>query len=300
MPAEWTRLSRVERMGKMGKLSNSWDLVKQSFQVLMADTELMWLPVLSAISCVLVTAVVALGGGSFFYPSIRSAIDAGGRWQPSPAFLFGATFVFYLVNYSVIVFFNTALVGAATIRLKGGDPTVRDGLQLAWARKGVIFQWALLAATVGMILKMIESRSSLIGKLVAGLIGLAWTLASFLVVPILAFEELSPFEALSRSAELFRKTWGEQVVGGVSFGLIFFLLTLPGLLMPLVGHILGGSAGLIIGIGWFVVYILLISVVNSATHGIFVAALYRYATTGEVAPGFDNHNFTAAWRPKGY
>jgi TatD family hydrolase len=68
----------------------------------------------------------------------------------------------------------------------------------------VIFQWALLAATVGIILKMIEGRSSIIGKLVAGLIGLAWTLASFLVVPILAFEELGPFEALSRSAELFR------------------------------------------------------------------------------------------------
>jgi hypothetical protein len=287
-------------MCQMGKLSNSWELIKQSFQVLMADTELMWLPVLSAISCVLVTTVVALGGGAFFYPSIKPIIDAGGRWEPSQGLLFGACFVFYLVNYFVIVFFNTALVGAATIRLQGGDPTLRDGLQLAWARKWVIFQWAFLAATVGMILKMIEGRSSLVGKLVAGLIGLAWTLASFLVVPILAFEELSPFEALSRSAELFRKTWGEQVVGGFSFGLIFFLLTLPGLLMPLVGHVLGGQAGLIIGIGWFVIYILLISVVNSATHGIFVAALYRYATTGDVAPGFSSHNLTSAWRPKGY
>jgi hypothetical protein len=284
----------------MGKLSNSWDLIRQSFQVLMADTELLWLPVLSAASCVLVTAVVALGGGAFFYPAIRPIIDAGGRWQPSQGLLFGAGFIFYLVNYFVIVFFNTALVGAATIRLQGGDPTLRDGLQLAWARKWVIFQWAFLAATVGMILKMIEGRSSFVGKLVAGLIGLAWTLASFLVVPILAFEELSPFEALSRSAALFRKTWGEQVVGGFSFGLIFFLLTLPGLLMPFAGYALGGQAGLIIGIGWFVIYVLLISVVNSATHGIFVAALYRYATTGEVAPGFSSDNLTAAWRPKGY
>ena len=90
-------------------------------------------------------------------------------------------------------------------------------------------------------------------------------------------------------------------MGGFSFGLIFFLITLPGLLLPLAGHILGGGqAGLIIGIGWFVVYILLISVVNSATHGIFAAALYRYATTGEVAPGFSSHNFTSAWRPEGY
>lgn len=284
----------------MGKISNSWDLVRQSFQVLMADTELMWLPVMSAISCVVVTAAVVLGGGAYFYPAIKTVTDAGGRWQPSPAFLTTACFIFYLVNYFVIVFFNTALVGAATIRLQGGDPTLKDGLRLAWARKGVIFQWALLAATVGMILKMIEGRSSLVGKLVAGLIGLAWTLASFLVVPILAFEELGPFDALSRSGELFRKTWGEQVVGGFSFGLIFFLFTLPGLLLPLAGHVLGGQAGLIIGTGWFVIYILLISVVNSATHGIFIAALYRYATAGEVAPGFHSYNFKEAWRPKGF
>jgi hypothetical protein len=284
----------------MGKLSNTWDLVQQSFHVLLADTELLWLPVLSAISCIFVTAVVFWGGGAFFYPAIRSAIAAGGRWHPSPEFLFGACFVFYLANYFVIVFFNTALVGAATIRLQGGDPTLRDGLKLAWDRKWVIFQWALLASTVGMILKMIEGRSSLVGKLVAGLIGLAWTLASFLVVPILAYEELGPFEALSRSGELFRKTWGEQVVGGFSFGLIFFLFTLPGLLLPFLGYLLGGQAGLIVGAGWFVVYVLLISVVNSATHGIFVAALYRYATTGEVAPGFNSHNLSTAWRPKGY
>lgn len=284
----------------MEKLSNSWDLVTQSFHVLMADTELLWLPVLSGTSCILVTAAIFLGGGAFFYPAIRPVIAAGGRWQPSPEFLFGACFVFYLANYFVIVFFNTALVGAATIRLQGGDPTLRDGLKLAWARKWVIFQWALLAATVGMILKMIEGRSSLVGKLVAGLIGLAWTLASFLVVPILAYEELGPFEALRRSGELFRKTWGEQVVGGFSFGLIFFLFTLPGLLLPLVGHLLGGQAGLIIGTGWFIVYALLVSVVNSATHGIFVAALYRYATTGDVAPGFYSHNLSAAWRSKGY
>jgi hypothetical protein len=292
--------SRVERIGQMGKLSNSWELITQSFQVLVADTELLWLPVLSAISCILVTAAIFLGGGAFFYPAIRSVTAAGGRWQPSPEFLFGAFFVFYLANYFVIVFFNTALVGAATIRLQGGDPTLRDGLRLAWDRKWVIFQWALLASTVGMILKMIEGRSSLVGKLVAGLIGLAWTLASFLVVPILAYEELGPFEALSRSGELFRKTWGEQVVGGFSFGLMFFLFTLPGLLLPFVGHLLGGQAGLIVGAGWFVVYVLLISIVNSATHGIFVAALYRYATTGEVAPGFHNHNLSAAWRPKEY
>jgi tetrahydromethanopterin S-methyltransferase subunit E len=113
----------------------------------------------------------------------------------------------------------------------------------------------------------------LVGKLVVGLIGLAWTLASFLVVPILAFEEAGPFEALRRSAELFRKTWGEQVAGGFSFGLIFFLLALPGVLLPLIGQALTGPPGLIVGVVLLVLYIVLLSVVSSATRGIFVAAL---------------------------
>lgn len=282
----------------MGRISTSWELVRQSFQILKSDKELLWLPVLSAISCVLVTAMIVSGGAVLFYPSIKAAIDASGRWRPAPDLIIVATFVFYLANYFVIVFFNTALVGAASIRLQGGDPTLEDGLRLAWCRKGIILQWAVLAATVGTILNMIENRTSLIGKFVVGLIGLAWTLASFLVVPILAFEDAGPLEALRRSAELFRKTWGEQVAGGFSFGLIFFLLALPGVLLPLVGQALTGSPGLIVGVILLVLYIVLLSVVTSATRGIFVAALYRYATSGEIAPGFRKHDFTMAWRPK--
>ncbi len=281
----------------MGKLSNSWDLARQSFQVLKSDKELMWLPVLSAISCLLATALM-MGAGAVFYPSIRAAIATHSEWRLTPQFIFGVSFAFYLVNYFVIVFLNTALVGAATIRLQGGDPAVDDGLRLAWQRKGVILQWAFVAATVGMILKMIEERASFIGRLVVGLIGLAWSLASFLVAPILAYEDVGPFEALQRSAELFRKTWGEQVVGGISFGLIFFLLAVPGLLLPIFGYVLADQEGLIAFMVPLVFYVIILSVENSATRGIFVAALYHFATTGRVAPGFRKYSFANAWKPR--
>ncbi len=289
----------TDKDGMMGRIFTSWELMKQSFQILKADKELMWLPVFSAISCLLLTSATVAGGYALFYPGLRDAIDAGGRWHPDPALLSGATFVFYLVNYFTIVFFNTALVGAATIRLQGGDPTLEDGLRLAWRRRWIILQWAAVAATVGMILRMIEQRASLIGRFVVGLIGLAWTLASFLVVPVLAYEDVGPVEALRRSAELFRKTWGEQVVAGFSFGLISLLLAVPGIMLPLMGHLVGGEFGLIIGTTLLLIYIVLLSVVISAARGIFLAALYRYATTGEVAPGYYRQNFTTAWGPKG-
>jgi hypothetical protein len=282
----------------MGKISNTWELVKQSFAVLREDEELMLLPILSAISCIAVTVSLLAGSGVFYFPEIKAAIAQHGGWHPSNNLVIGAMFVFYLANYFVIIFFNTALVSAATIRLEGGDPTVRDGLRAAWNRLGVIFQWALVAATVGMVLRMIEERSSLVGRLVAGLVGLAWTLATFFVVPILAFENLGPIEALKRSAELFRKNWGEQVVGTFSFGLIFFVLALPGIALPILGGAIGGGTGATLGACLMVIYFIFLAVVSASTHGIFLAALYRYATRGEISPGFSANSLTAAWQPR--
>lgn len=282
----------------MRKVSNTWKLVKQSFAILRQDEELMLLPVLSAISCVAVTLSLVAGSGFFFYPQIKAAIAQHGGWQPSHGLIIGAMFIFYLANYFVIIFFNTALVSAASIRLEGGDPTVRDGLRAAWSRLSVILQWALVAATVGMVLRMIEERSRLIGRLVAGLVGLAWTLGTFFVVPVIAFENVGPMEALHRSAELFRKNWGEEVVGSFSFGLIFTLLAVPGILFPILGGALAGGLGVTLGICLMVLYFIALSIVSAATHGIFLAALYRYATTGETSPGFGSGSFSSAWQPK--
>ena len=90
-------------------------------------------------------------------------------------FLLGM-FTMYVANYFIIVFFNVALVGVANSRLMGGTWTFRDGLELAWARKGTILQWALVAATVGVILRTLEERMGLIGRLIMRIIGVAWTL----------------------------------------------------------------------------------------------------------------------------
>ncbi len=282
----------------MDKISNSWALVKQSFAILNKDEELMLLPILSAVSCILVSASILGAGGLYAYPQIQAAAAEQLAWRPSHAMLAGFVFLLYLVNYFVIIFFNTALVSAASARLEDGNPTVRDGLRVAWRRLGVIFQWALVAATVGMLLRMIEERSGFIGRLVAGIVGMAWTLATFFVVPVLAFEDLGPVEAVERSIELFRKNWGEEVVGTFSFGLIFFLLALPGILLPLLGSSLAGAYGATIGATLMVVYFVVLAVVNSSAQGIFLAALYRYDKTGGISQGFSQSTFSSAWQPK--
>ena len=283
----------------MGKFSRSWELVKQSFAILRSDKQLMLFPVLSAISCLFVTALIATGGALLMMPAMAAAAANGEQFHPnqSPLFLIGM-FTLYVANYFVIVFFNVALVGVANSRLMGGSWTFRDGIELAWARKGTILQWALVAATVGMILRTLEERLGLLGRIVMRIIGIAWALACYFVVPVLAFEDLSPIEAVKRSSKLFRDTWGEKVIGGFSFSLVSFVLMLPGFGLFLAAIFLGGIKGLLFGFAFLVLYMLMLSVVMSAVQGIFNAALYRYACFKQVPPAFDAQLVTAAWTPK--
>ena len=206
-------------------------------------------------------------------------------------------FLFYMVTYGVGIYFNVALVSIASDRLSGGQATLNDGLQTAWKRKWSIIQWALLAATVGVLLQLLERRLSFLGRMITRMTGYAWTLASFFVAPLLAAEDMGPAEALFESAELFRKTWGEEVAGGFSFGLISVVLALPGLLFPMLGARLGQSE-MLAGVALMVIYWMLLALVCSAARGVFVAALYRYATTQQVSDGFHLGDLSGAWQRK--
>lgn len=283
----------------MSRFSRSWQLVKESFAILRSDKQLMLFPVLSALSCLVVTAMIVAGGVVSLLPSIKAAALAGQRWQPnqSPAY-FLAIFAVYVVNYFIMVFFNVALVGVANSRLMGGSWTFRDGLELAWARKGTIFLWALLAATVGMILRTIEERMGLIGRIIMKIIGVAWALACYFVVPVLAFEDLTPFSAVKRSAKLFRDTWGERVAGGFSIGMVFLLLALPGFGIWIALTVAFGVKGMAVGMALLFLYLITLSVVSSAVQGIFTAALYRYACFKQVPAAFTPALVTGAWTPK--
>lgn len=274
------------------RLSNSWELTKASAQVLSKDKELMVFPLISAIGLVLVSA-------GFIAPIVLMADK--GRDVEGPLGLL-VTFAFYVVSYFVIFFCNSALVGAALIRLRGGDPTVADGFRIAGGKVGVIFSYAVVAATVGMVLRAIQQRAGLLGRIVSGLFGMAWTLATFLVVPVLVNENIGPLDAVKRSTELLKKTWGEQVVGnfGVSAVITLAVFAVTFTFVPLI--FLTASAqhpALIAGaVGGYVVSLLAIALVGSTLSGIYTAALYRYASEGQMGEGFSPVMVKEAFRPK--
>ena len=261
----------------------SWDVLKQ-------DKELLLFPLLSGICCVLVLAsfagpILAMTDWQAASEAVaaQELLASDGDMSTTQAWQMLTLFLFYLSNYFVIIFFNAGLIACAQIRMEGGDPTVSDGLRAAWARLPAIAGWAVLAASVGMLLRLIEQRSNLVGKIVVALLGMAWSLTSFLVIPILVIDNESPVGALQRSAAMLKKTWGEQLIGNFSFGLIFMLLALPGILVLVVG-VTAQSVTLIV---FAVLYFIGIALAQSALQGIFQAALYLYMRDGEAPEGFE-------------
>jgi hypothetical protein len=275
----------------------SWGLVKASFAVLKADKELLIFPLISGVGLILVTLTFAI---PLFFSGILGRW-AGGRYG-AEVLMFVVAFLYYIAQYFVIFFANSALVGAAMIRLKGGDPTVGDGLRIAWSRAGAILGYALISATVGMILRAISERGGIIGQIASAIFGAAWSVVTFLAVPILVVEGVGPVEAIKRSGSLLKRTWGEQIVGNLSINLIIGLLAvlviLAGIGLAVLAAAIKVTALVVVAIALAVVAVLVIALVGSAMSGIYAAAVYCYATDGSGSAFFDPNLMRRTFKEK--
>jgi hypothetical protein len=281
----------------MGKFSNSMRLVEASWQVLKADKELIVFPIVSAIAAAIVALLFAI---PLWVSGFFDRLDDNGA---SNGGVYVVLFAFYLVLYTVINFCNAALVGAALIRLRGGDPTASDGFRIAARRLGPIVGYAVIGATLGVVLQAIRNRSGIVGDIIAGITEIAWGLVTYLVVPVLVVEEVGPIEAIQRSGSLLKRTWGEQVIGnagiGLVVGLFFVLAAMLGGILIAVGSSIGGVVlAVIIAVLVGLVLAAMIAV-GASLKGIYTAALYRYAAEGDASTYFPADLIRNAFVPKG-
>lgn len=278
----------------MQTLSRGWSLTMMSLAVLRADTRLAVFSVLSAVCTGAALALFAIPVLVWRGPAGMVADTRG----LDPLWL-ALLFNLYLVSSLIAVFFNTALAGVALARLRGEDATVADGFRLALDNLTAIMVYALLSATVGTVLAVVAGRFKLVGEMVRSLIGAAWAIVTFLVVPVIVAEGRNAPAAIRRSGELLRRTWGEQLAGNGGIGLVILLLMLPAAIPLVLGVAAGSAVLLIVGIAVAVVYVAALAVVGAALSQIFRAALYLYATTSEAPARFDAALLRTAFQAKG-
>lgn len=282
-------------------IGRSFRLAKLCLRVLGADKELVLFPVFSSIGVVLVLLTFM---GTWLGIGALGRIDGGGLGLGDLVL----ALAFYVLAYFVIIFFNCALVYAAHQRMAGGDPTIRSGLRGAWYRVITIFMWAVIAGTVGLILKILSGQAGqrggilgLVSQIIIALIGAAWTLLTYFVVPLIVIERRPLGDAFKTSLSMIRHTWGEQIAGNFGLGIAAFLtyLVAAGLivLMFLALSPLGG-VGIATTIVVGVVLVVGIALVFATMDGIYKAALYSYAATGEVPSLFPDDTIRQAFRPR--
>ena len=164
--------------------------------------------------------------------------------------------------------------------------SVGEGLKNALNHFTSILAWALISATVGLILQILRERAGFVGQIAASLVGGAWGLVTFFVVPILVLEDKGVVDAIKDSTALIRKTWGESIIGSGSIMLVFVLIGVVAFLGVLATMLLGNSTVFIIALVLFIGLVIVLAVVAAAMQGIFVTALYTYARTGSVPSAF--------------
>jgi Family of unknown function (DUF6159) len=269
----------------MGAIGRGFRLARASWSVVTEERQLLLLPVLSFGASLVVMAVFALGIVGIGLPESEDDLDAG---------FYVLAFVFYVAMSFVTIFFNAAVIGAATERLEGREASLSIGLALARRHLGQIFVWAVITATVGMILRAIQERAGIFGRVVAGLVGIAWSAITFFVVPVLLYEPVAAPEAIRRSASIFKARWGEQFTGNVTIGLA---VALVGIAVALPFAALSVAVP-IVGLPLLVLAVGVVAAAGAACSGVFNAALYRYAVTGEAAAPFSRQDLDAAFKPK--
>ena len=278
-------------------------ITKLTFAVINKDRELLWFALLSFIFSAIYTVAMIV-------PSVLPTLmDNGFSKDSLQLFEYTMIFLTYFGLAFIATFFNVCVVYTTKVRFEGGNATFDESLRFAFSRVPVIIQWSLLAATVGLLLRLLHNLASNLGKLgqivasiLIGLIGMAWSIITIFVVPVLVYENVGPVAAIKKSTQVIRKTWGESLIKTIGLGLIQMVTFV--LIITLCAALAFGLmnlfelTGLLVGVGIGVMLLLFSGLIFTVASTIFNTALYVYANNNLVAPGFREDVVKGAFRQK--
>lgn len=270
-------------MGFFDRLAFGWRLGMTSLGVVTRDKTLMLFPVLSGLCGLLLVAAFVFGIGP---EDLRTGAQQAQAGEVPPA-LVAAAFAAYFALSCIAVYFNVALIGAAQQSLAGKDTTLGDGLRVANQHLPRIVGWALLSGTVGLLLNMLENNGRM-GRIVRSILGAAWAVITYFVVPVMIFENQSPTGAIGRSASLMKQTWGENAGAQVGIGLLTFVAILGLVAICIAGSVLVPQASVVL-VPLLVLGIPAVVLLAMAAKAVLAVGLYNFAT---------HHGGTGAFKPE--
>jgi Family of unknown function (DUF6159) len=254
------------------RIARSWRLTKISWSLARTDPALRVLAGVQLLATAAGFALMLELGGAF-----SSAFHTGRLVLASIVLAYPLTFVG--------VFIGVAICAAADGAMRGHPLGTRGALGVACHRIGAIAMWSLLAAGVGVALERLSSLLPFGERIVAWLVGMAWSVATIFVIPVLALEQRTAPQTLRRSATLVRERWGESLAGSLAIGAWTLLVILP------VSLILGVAitfddtvAGVTLIVACATAFLIVIAAATVTRHAFSVALMHHAASDGVTGP----------------
>jgi hypothetical protein len=262
------------RFGLMWRTSKAF--LMQSLSFIGDNKDLIWLPVLSfVLSIVLVLATI--GGIIFGIP----------KGPDSLLFSILSVAVAYGVIAFVVLFIHSWLISCVYKRLAGEPGRLSEGYRATVKRIPQIIAWALVSATVGLLLQLIESFNDLIGDIVAAVLGFAWGLAVYFVIPVIIVDGCGPFAAIKKSSTIFGKNWRKMVNCYFWLSAVFLIAIVLVYAIEYVDPPLLKALNPAIYIPLIIVFLIAASFFSRLFNAIVQSALYLYYVEKKVPKGFD-------------
>lgn len=274
------------------RMRQGWQLTKKAWGVVREHPKLVKLPFIGGLLA-LIAAIVIAGPGLWLASSDTQSTQIAGY------VLIGIGS--YLAS-CIVIFYNVILAGAANEALMGREPDIPAARRVAMNRLPAIAGWALIGMIVSMILRAIRERGGMFGSLISGIGAAAWGIVTFLVVPVLALENVGPIDAVKRSANLVKRRWGQQVTGNIVIGGVAMIVTIVGVVLAGIGAALlvsgavGGSIAGVVLIAVGIAVAIGAGVIAGATRGVFGVALYHYTAEDQAVGPFTDAELAAVGR----
>lgn len=303
----------------MNKFERSWLLFRSSLQVIIKNKELLIFPIFISI-CSVVILLFFLAPAAL-WPTGHSPLS-GDHWQAlfnvffektnasgahqftySPVAIGYGVFL-YLVSMFVATFFNVAFYNEILAALSGQPVSLSRGLKFACSRWKPILMWAMFAGLIGLLIKIIEQRSGIVGRIIARIVGATWSIASVFVIPVIVRDEetANPFAILKKSAVTLTQTWGESLIGYIGIGAINSIVVFGS--MVVLGATMAATMQLhnfwLFGCsiaGWLAFFVAWCYLMNVASL-VYKGALYLYAAEGTIAEPYEQEMLDSAWKHK--